>query len=97
LPVGYADGLPRALTRKGEVVVAGRRCPILGAVSMDITIADVTALPGVEVGDEVVLLGPATGRFGADHLRTAELAAWAGVSEYEITCGISKRVPRVAT
>lgn len=96
LPVGYADGLPRGVTGKGEVIVEGRRCPILGAVSMDITIADVTDLPGVEVGDEVVLIGPASGRFGIDHLRTAEVAAWAGVSEYEITCGISKRVPRLA-
>jgi alanine racemase len=64
---------------------------------MDITIADVTELPGVEIGDEVVLLGPGTGRFGTDHVRTAELAAWTGLSEYEVTCGISKRVPRLAT
>lgn len=97
LPVGYADGLPRAVTGRGEVVVGGRRCPILGAVSMDITIADVTDLPGVEVGDEVVLLGPGTGRFGTDHIRCAELAGWTGLSEYEVTCGISKRVPRLAT
>ena len=96
LPVGYADGLPRRVTGKGEVLVAGRRCPLLGAVSMDIAIADVTDLAGVTVGDEVVLLGPGAGRYGADHIRTAELAGWAGLSEYEVTCGISKRVPRLA-
>jgi len=77
LPVGYADGLPRRVTGKGEVLVAGRRCPLLGAVSMDIAIADVTDLAGVTVGDEVVLLGPGAGRYGADHIRTAELAGWA--------------------
>lgn len=96
LPVGYADGLPRAITGKGQVLVAGRRCPVLGAVSMDITIADVTDVAGVEVGDEVVVLGPGSGRFGSDHLRASELAAWTGLSEYEVTCGISKRVPRLA-
>lgn len=95
LPVGYADGLPRRVTGKGEVLVAGRRCPLVGAVSMDIAIADVTDLGGVAIGDEVVLLGPGSGRFGADHVTTAELAGWAGLSEYEVTCGISKRVPRL--
>ena len=96
LPVGYADGLPRRVTGRGQVLVAGRRCPLVGAVSMDIAIADVTDLPGVTLGDEVVLLGPGSGRFGADHVTTAELAGWAGLSEYEVTCGISKRVPRLA-
>jgi len=95
LPVGYADGLPRRITGKGEVLVAGRRCPLVGAVSMDIAIADVTDLAGVAIGDEVVVLGPGSGRFGAGHVTTAELAAWAGLSEYEVTCGISKRVPRL--
>ena len=95
LPVGYADGLPRRVTGTGQVLVAGRRCPLVGAVSMDIAIADVTDLAGVAIGDEVVLLGPGSGRFGADHVTTAELAGWAGLSEYEVTCGISKRVPRL--
>lgn len=94
LPVGYADGLPRRVTGQASAIVAGRRCPLIGAVSMDIVIADVTDLPGVEVGDEAVLLGHGSGRFGSDLIRTAEVARWAGVSEYEITCGLSKRVPR---
>jgi alanine racemase len=95
LPLGYADGLPRRITGQGEVLIHGQRCPLVGAVSMDIAIADVTALAGVAVGDEVVLLGPGSGRFGADHVTTAELAGWAGLSAYEVTCGISKRVPRL--
>ncbi|HVK73117.1 MAG TPA: alanine racemase [Kofleriaceae bacterium] len=96
LPVGYADGLPRRVTGHAEVLVAGRRCPLVGAVSMDIAIADVTDLPDVAIGDEVVLLGHARGRFGEGTIRAAELATWAGVTEYEVTCGVSKRVPRVA-
>lgn len=95
LPLGYADGLPRRLTGQGAVIIAGRRCPLIGAVSMDIVIADVTDLAGVEVGDEAVLIGHGSGRFGSDLIATAEVARWAGVSEYEITCGLSKRVPRI--
>ncbi len=95
LPVGYADGLPRRVTGHGAVIIEGRRCPLVGAVSMDIAIADVTDLPGVALGDEVVLLGAGTGRFGTDVIRAAELAAWTGLTEYEVTCGVSKRVPRV--
>jgi hypothetical protein len=56
IPIGYADGVPRRLTGVGQVVVAGRRCPLVGAVSMDIAIADVTDLAGVAIGDEVVVL-----------------------------------------
>ena len=95
LPLGYADGLPRRVTGQGAAIIAGRRCPLIGAVSMDIVIADVTELAGVEVGDEAVLIGRGEGRFGADLITTAEVAGWAGVTEYEITCGLSKRVPRV--
>ncbi len=95
LPLGYADGLPRRLTGQGAAIIAGRRCPFIGAVSMDIVIADVTDLIGVEVGDEAVLIGHGQGRFGADLITVAEVARWAGVTEYEVTCGLSKRVPRV--
>ncbi|HVV87753.1 MAG TPA: alanine racemase, partial [Kofleriaceae bacterium] len=95
LPLGYADGLPRRVTGQGAAIIAGRRCPLIGAVSMDIVIADVTDLPGVEVGDEAVLIGHGEGRFGSDLISTAEVARWAGVTEYEVTCGLSKRVPRV--
>jgi alanine racemase len=92
LPVGYADGFSRRLTGAAEVLIGGRRCPVIGAISMDITVADVTALgDAVVVGDEAVLLGGQV-----DELITvADIAAQAGVVEYEVTCGVSKRVPRV--
>jgi alanine racemase len=96
LPVGYADGYPRRLSahvagRPTSVLVRGRRCPVVGAVCMDMLMLDVTALGElVSVGDEVVLLG----RQGDEVIRAAELAEHAGLIEYEITCGISKRVPR---
>jgi len=95
LPVGYADGLPRRVTGHGAVVIGGRRCPLVGAVSMDIAIADVTDVPGVALGDEAVLLGTGAGPHGTDTITTAELAAWSGLTPYEVTCGVSKRVPRV--
>src|SRR5690606_10046242 len=90
VPVGYADGLPRSLTGKAEALVRGRRVPIVGAISMDISILDVTDVPDAELGDEVVLLGAQ----GQERITAAEFAARAGLSEYEVTCGISKRVPR---
>jgi len=89
VPCGYADGYPRRLTGSGEVLVQGRRCPVIGAVCMDMIMVDVTEVRGVQLGDEVVLLG--------GEITAAELAARAGLIEYEITCGISKRVPRVYT
>lgn len=92
LPIGYADGLPRRITGAGEVLVAGRRCPLVGAVSMDIVMVDVTELgEAVQVGAEAVLLG----RQGGAHISVGELAGWAGLTEYEVTCGLSKRVPRL--
>ncbi len=98
LPVGYADGYPRHV-RGAEVLVRGRRCPVIGAVCMDMLMIDVTdvmAGPGaasgeVSVGDRVTLLGAQ----GADAISVDELARAAGTINYEILCGISKRVPRV--
>jgi alanine racemase len=91
LPLGYADGLPRRASGRATVAIRGRRVPLIGAISMDIAIADVTELPEVAVGDVAVLLGRAAG--GAS-ISVAEYGAWAGLSEYEVTCGMSKRVPR---
>ena len=91
LPLGYADGLPRRASGCAFVAIRGRRVPLVGAISMDIAIADVSDLPEVAVGDVAVLLGPAPG--GAS-ISVAEYGAWAGLSEYEVTCGMSKRVPR---
>jgi alanine racemase len=91
LPVGYADGYRRDLSNRGQVVVKGRRCPVVGRVTMDQILVDVTGLTGVEVGEEVVLLGLQ----GRERVTAEEMAAWAGTIPYDILCGISKRVPRV--
>ena len=90
LPVGYADGLNRALSSRGRVIVREHYAPIVGRISMDLTLADVTGLPGVSVGDEVVLLGALDG-LNVDARQHAELA---NTNVYEILCAISKRVPR---
>ncbi|MFZ5787751.1 MAG: alanine racemase [Acidobacteriota bacterium] len=90
IPVGYADGYPRALSNRAQVIVRGRRAPVVGRVCMDLTMIDVTDVPEVEVGDPVTLLGSD----GGEAIRPEELAAWAGTIAYEILCAISKRVPR---
>lgn len=96
LPVGYADGFRRALSssthqRGGDVLLRGQRAPIVGRVSMDLTVVDVTHIPQTAIGDEVVLIGHNKDEFiGAD-----EHARLAGTSAYEILCGISERVPRI--
>ena len=92
LPCGYADGLPRSASGHAEVAIHGKRVPLVGRVSMDIAVADVTDVPAAQVGDAVVLLGKASG--GAS-ITAAEYASWCGLSEYEVTCGMSKRVPRL--
>lgn len=87
LPVGYADGYPRALSNRAEVVVRGVRCPVRGSVCMDMVMVDVTEVPDpVRPGDEVELLG--------DHVPAAELAERAGTIAYEILTCFSHRVPR---
>ena len=92
LPLGYADGLPRRASGHAQAALRGVRAPLIGIISMDIAIADVTDVPGVAVGDAVVLLGRASDNAS---ITTAEYAAWTGLIEYEVTCGMSKRVPRV--
>lgn len=90
LPVGYADGYNRQLSNRGRVIVRDHYAPIVGRISMDLTLADVTGIPGVAVGDEVILLGTSDG-LSVDALEHAELA---NSTPYEILCNISKRVPR---
>jgi alanine racemase len=90
LPVGYADGYNRQLSNRGRVIVREHYAPIVGRISMDLTLVDVTGIPGVAVGDEVILLGAAEG-LSVDALEHAELA---NSTPYEILCNISKRVPR---
>lgn len=90
LPVGYADGYNRQLSNRGRVIVRDHYAPIVGRISMDLTLVDVTGIPGTSVGDEVILLGSGDG-LSVDALEHAELA---GSTPYEILCNISKRVPR---
>lgn len=92
VPVGYADGYPRALTNRGEVLIRGQRAGVAGTVCMDWIMLDVTSIEGVAVGDPVTLMGPDD---SGDCIHAEELAAWAETIPYVIFCGISKRVPRV--
>ncbi len=95
LPVGYADGLNRHLSSVGRVLLRGEIAPIVGIVSLDITLIDVTAIAGAEIGDEVILLGEARGPDGQAHRITAwEHATLSHTLPYEILCAISARVPR---
>src|SRR5437764_1225680 len=90
VPLGFADGLPRLLSNRGHMLVRGRRCPIVGRVCMDQTVLDVTDVPGVRVGEPVVVLGCQGGeRIGAD-----EIGLHAGTNAYETLCRIGPRVPR---
>jgi alanine racemase len=90
LPVGYADGFNRALSSRGRVIVREHYAPIVGRISMDLTLVDVTGIAGTDVGDEVVLLGSSDGLC----VSPQEHAELANTIPYEILCGISKRVPR---
>jgi alanine racemase len=92
LPVGYADGYPRALSNKAQVLIHGHLAPICGQVCMDLCMVDVTDVPNtVTAGDEVVLLG----RQGEVEINAWDLARWADTIPYEILAGFSQRIPRV--
>lgn len=91
IPVGYADGLNRQLSNLGHALVRGQEAPIAGRVSMDQTILDVTDLPDVEIGDEVVLIGEQ----GDESITAYDLADIIGTIPYEVTCAIGARVPRL--
>jgi len=91
IPVGYADGYPRALSNRGSVLIKEKRCNIVGRVCMDWFLADITDLPNAAAGDEAVLLG----HDGTSTITADEIAECAGTIPYEILCKISKRVARV--
>ena len=91
LPIGYADGLRRDLSNKGRVIVKGRLAPIVGRISMDLTLVDVTEVPGVTVGDQVTLIGAHNGL----RIVAEDLAEQSGTISYEVVCAISSRVRRV--
>lgn len=93
LGIGYGDGLPRQLGNRGRGILAGRPVPIIGRISMDLTVVDITDLPGGmgEVGDVVTLLGTD----GAERISLEEVAGLAGTIGYEILTGLTTRLPRV--
>jgi alanine racemase len=94
VPMGYADGLSRQLSNRGNTLVRGRRAPIVGAVSMDLTMIDVTDIPGAKGGDEVVFLGAQEGPLGKDTIDVSEIAEQSGTITWEVLTSISRRVPR---
>lgn len=91
LPVGYADGYSRLLFGKAEVLIRGRRAPVVGRICMDQCMVNVTHIPEAAVGDEVVLFG----RQQAAEITADELAGWLGTINYEVTCMVNHRVPRM--
>ena len=88
---GYADGLPRACSNRGRVLIRGQRAPLVGTVSMDMAMADVSHLPEVEVGDEVVILGSQ----GEDEISLDEFAESAGIIPHELLVRLGSRAPRI--
>jgi alanine racemase len=91
LPIGYADGFSRVYSGKASVLVHGQRAPVVGRVTMDMCMVDVTDVAGVKVGDEVVILG---GQGGA-RIEAEELAELAQTLHYEVLCSLGARVPRL--
>jgi alanine racemase len=91
LPIGYADGYSSQLSNQGEVIIRGKRAPILGRVCMDLVMVDVTDITNVSIGDEVVLIG----KQGRERITVEEIAQKIGSISYEVLCSIGKRVPRI--
>ena len=89
--VGYGDGVPTAASNRGQFLVRGKRCPILGRVTMDQTIVDVTEVPGAAVGDIATILGAQ----GADRITVAEFCTWSDCIPWEALCTLTQRVQRV--
>ena len=91
LPVGYADGYPRLLSNKGQVLIAGKRAHVRGRVSMDMIAVDCTNIASAKEGSEAVLIGES----GKDEITAHEVAGWADTISWEVLCGLSPRVPRL--
>jgi alanine racemase len=94
IPMGYADGLWRQLGNRGHVLVRGKRAPIVGAVSMDMAMIDVTEIESATLQDEVVVLGAQEGPLGRGAIGAPEIAANAGTIPWEVFTSVSRRVPR---
>ncbi len=91
LCAGYGDGIPRAASNRAKVLIHGQFCPVLGCVTMDQTIVDVTDLPNVTCGDEVVLVGRQQGA----EISITEFSEWSDTIPWETLCSVTKRVPRL--
>jgi alanine racemase len=91
LPIGYADGLHRNLSNNMEVLIKGKRAPQVGTICMDMILIDVTEVPDVQMGDEVVIFG----KQGEEEISVEELAEKSNTIPYEILCNVGKRVPRI--
>lgn len=91
LPIGYADGYSRSLSNIGQVIIKGMRAPVIGRVCMDMTMVDVTDIPGAGIGDEVILIGGTAGKY----VTADDIARWTGTISYEVLCRIGDRVERV--
>src|SRR5262249_41189874 len=91
LPVGYADGYRRGLQMGGEILIRGRRAPVVGAICMDLTMVDLTDVPAARIGDEVILWGGA----GEAMISVNDVARLAQTISYEMLCTVGRRVPRV--
>lgn len=87
LPVGYADGYNRLLSNHGEVLIKGRRAPVIGTICMDMCMVDASSVEDVRPGDEVILFG--------EELPVGEIAAKIGTINYEVVCDVNQRVPRI--
>jgi alanine racemase len=90
VPFGYADGLPRSLSNRWFFLVNGKEAPILGKITMDMTIVDVSEIENINIGNEVVIIGES----GDKRITFGDIANIVGTISYEIMCGISKRVVR---
>jgi alanine racemase len=100
LPYGYADGLPRSLSNKAAVLIRGRRCPLVGNVTMDYVMADVGGADGagggdIALGDEAVFIGEQQGPGGIERITIEEVSGLAGTIPYEVSCAWGRRVRRV--
>jgi len=91
LCAGYGDGIPRAASNRAKVLIHGQHCPVIGRVTMDQTIVDVTDLPNVKCGDEVVLIG----QQNYARISVTEFSHWADTIPWETLCSVTKRVPRI--
>jgi alanine racemase len=91
LSIGYGDGYPRSLGNRGQVLIRGMKVPIIGRISMDVTVVNITDVPGVSVGDVATLVGPD----GEGAIDLDEIATVAGTISYEVLTGLTRRLPRV--